>query len=42
MATCGFGPAVETWGGFLSDLVHVPFAEHMLVPDPEAATAEHA
>jgi alcohol dehydrogenase len=34
MSTYGFGPAVERWGGFLSDLVCVPFAEHMLVPLP--------
>jgi alcohol dehydrogenase len=35
MATYGFGPAVERWGGFLADLVHVPFAQHMLVPLPD-------
>jgi hypothetical protein len=23
------------WDGFLSDVVHVPFAEHMLVPVPD-------
>jgi alcohol dehydrogenase len=34
MATYGFGPAVERWGGFLSDAVCVPYAEHMLVPVP--------
>jgi alcohol dehydrogenase len=34
MSTYGFGPAVETWGGFLSDVVCVPYAEHMLVPVP--------
>jgi threonine dehydrogenase-like Zn-dependent dehydrogenase len=34
MSTYGFGPAVEKWGGFLSDLVLVPYAEHMLVPLP--------
>jgi alcohol dehydrogenase len=34
MSTYGFGPAVDQWGGFLSDLVEVPFAEHMLVPVP--------
>jgi alcohol dehydrogenase len=41
MATYGFGPAVERWGGFLSDLVSVPYAEHMLVgvPDGLAPTA---
>ena len=35
MSTYGFGPAVERWGGFLSDLVEIPFAAHMLVPVPE-------
>src|SRR4029077_12812951 len=34
MSTYGFGPAVDRWGGFLSDLVCVPYAEHMLVPVP--------
>jgi alcohol dehydrogenase len=34
MSTYGFGPAVERWGGFLSDLVCVPYADHMLVPVP--------
>ncbi len=34
MSTYGFGPAVERWGGFLSDLVQVPFAEPMLVALP--------
>ncbi len=34
MSTFGFGPAVERWGGFLSDLVCVPYAEHMLVALP--------
>jgi alcohol dehydrogenase len=35
MSTYGFGPAVERFGGFLADTVHVPFADHMLVPLPE-------
>jgi threonine dehydrogenase-like Zn-dependent dehydrogenase len=35
-STYGFGPAVERWGGFLADSVLVPFADHMLVPVPEA------
>jgi alcohol dehydrogenase len=35
MATYGFGPAVERWGGFLSDLVSVPYAEQMLVTLPD-------
>ncbi len=34
MSTYGFGPAVEQWGGFLADVVCVPYAEHMLVPVP--------
>jgi threonine dehydrogenase-like Zn-dependent dehydrogenase len=34
MSTYGFGPAVAQWGGFLADLVCVPYAEHMLVPLP--------
>lgn len=34
MSTYGFGPAVAQWGGFLSDVVYVPYAEHMLVPIP--------
>jgi len=34
MSTYGFGPAVEQWGGFLSDLVCVPYADHTLVPLP--------
>jgi threonine dehydrogenase-like Zn-dependent dehydrogenase len=34
MPTYGFGPAVERWGGFLSDLVCVPYADQMLVPVP--------
>jgi threonine dehydrogenase-like Zn-dependent dehydrogenase len=33
-STYGFGPHVAMWGGFLSDLVRVPFADHMLVPLP--------
>ena len=35
MSTYGFGPAVAEWGGFLSDAVRVPYAEHMLVPLPQ-------
>jgi alcohol dehydrogenase len=34
MSTYGFGPAVERFGGCLSDLVAVPYADHMLVPAP--------
>jgi alcohol dehydrogenase len=36
MSTYGFGPAVGEWGGFLSDVVCVPYADHMLVPVPES------
>jgi threonine dehydrogenase-like Zn-dependent dehydrogenase len=36
MSTYGFGPAVGRWGGFLSDSVLVPFADHMLVAVPGA------
>lgn len=35
MSSYGFGPAVERWGGFLSDLVCVPYARHMLVAVPQ-------
>jgi threonine dehydrogenase-like Zn-dependent dehydrogenase len=45
MSSYGFGPAVERWGGFLSDVVCVPYAEHMLVPVPagvEPATVASA
>jgi alcohol dehydrogenase len=34
MSTYGFGPAVQRWGGFLADVVEVPYADHMLVPVP--------
>jgi alcohol dehydrogenase len=30
----GFGQAGSSWGGFLSDTVRVPYADHMLVPLP--------
>ena len=30
----GLGPVVGDWGGGFSDLVRVPFADHMLVPVP--------
>ena len=30
----GFGPFGGAWGGFLSDVVRVPFADAMLVPAP--------
>jgi len=38
----GFGPFGGDWGGFLSDRVRVPFAEHMLTPLPEGVSAEAA
>jgi threonine dehydrogenase-like Zn-dependent dehydrogenase len=38
-STYGFGPHVAMWGGFLSDLVRVPFADHMLVPIPDGLDA---
>jgi alcohol dehydrogenase len=31
----GFGSFGGDWGGFMSDLVRVPYADHMLVPLPE-------
>jgi threonine dehydrogenase-like Zn-dependent dehydrogenase len=42
MATYGFGPAVERWGGFLSDVVAVPYADHMLVPLPDGVAPASA
>jgi alcohol dehydrogenase len=41
-STYGFGPRVEQWGGFLSDRIRVPFADHMLVPVPDAVDAATA
>lgn len=35
----GFGSFGGDWGGFLSDVVRVPFADHMLVSLPEAVSA---
>jgi threonine dehydrogenase-like Zn-dependent dehydrogenase len=34
-STYGFGFGDQYWGGFLADLVRVPYADHMLVPLPE-------
>ena len=42
MSTYGFGPAVERWGGFLADEVHVPFADHMLVALPDGVSPASA
>src|SRR3954451_12292669 len=38
-STYGFGPHVAQWGGFLSDRIRVPFADHMLVPVPDGLDA---
>jgi threonine dehydrogenase-like Zn-dependent dehydrogenase len=38
----GFGSFGGDWGGFLSDLVRVPFADHMLAPLPEGVLPEAA
>jgi alcohol dehydrogenase len=38
----GFGAAGGDWGGFLSDLVRVPFADHMLAPLPDGVQPEAA
>jgi threonine dehydrogenase-like Zn-dependent dehydrogenase len=38
----GFGAAGGNWGGFLSDVVRVPYAEHMLAPLPDGVSAEAA
>jgi alcohol dehydrogenase len=38
----GFGAFGGDWGGFLSDLVRVPFADHMLLPLPEGVAADAA
>jgi alcohol dehydrogenase len=34
LAAYGFGSASGSYGGMVSDLIHVPFADHMLVPIP--------
>jgi alcohol dehydrogenase len=38
LAMFGFGAFGNDWGGALSDLVRVPFAEHMLVPVPNGVS----
>lgn len=35
LSAYGFGSAMGPWGGMVSDLVRVPFADHMLVPVPQ-------
>jgi alcohol dehydrogenase len=39
LSTYGMGDGARRYGGFLSDLVRVPFARHMLVPLPEGVSA---
>lgn len=34
----GFGTSMGPWGGMVSDLIRVPFADHMLVPVPEGVS----
>jgi alcohol dehydrogenase len=41
-STYGFGFGDTYWGGFLSDVVRVPYADHMLVPLPVGVSAEAA
>lgn len=38
----GFGEEATRWGGFLSDAVHVPYADAMLVPVPGGLESELA
>lgn len=44
MSTYGFGFGAEgtRWGGFLADLIHVPYADAMLVPVPAGLAPEVA
>jgi len=35
----GFGPELTRYGGFLSDLIRVPYADAMLVPVPEGVAS---
>jgi len=41
-STYGFGFGDTYWGGFLSDSVLVPYADHMLVPMPAGVSPEAA
>ena len=41
-STYGFGFGDTYWGGFLADLVRVPYADHMLVPLPAGVSPEAA
>ena len=38
----GFGSFGGDWGGFLSEIVRVPFSDHMLAPLPDGVSAEAA
>jgi threonine dehydrogenase-like Zn-dependent dehydrogenase len=38
----GFGAFGGDWGGFLSDLVRVPFSDHMLAPLPDGVSPDAA
>jgi len=40
LAAFGLGPASGPWGGMVSDLLRVPYAEHMLVPVPDGVPPE--
>lgn len=35
LSAYGFGPGMGTWGGMVSDLIRVPFADQMLVAVPQ-------
>src|SRR2546423_7032434 len=41
-STYGFGFGDAYWGGFLDELVNVPYADHMLVPLPAGVAPEAA
>jgi alcohol dehydrogenase len=38
-AAYGWGPTAREWGGFLADVIAVPWADHMLCPLPEGVDA---
>ncbi len=38
----GWGPHVGRWGGFLADVIEVPYADQMLVPLPHGMDPTHA
>ncbi|WP_254205512.1 zinc-dependent alcohol dehydrogenase [Nocardia alni] len=44
MSTYGFGFGAQgtRWGGFLADLIHVPYADAMLIPVPAGLASETA